>query len=52
MSIFKVTLIFKINYKVEYGKSIFIIGNTKSLGEWNVSNGIKMKWNEVKINTI
>ena len=47
MSVFKITLFFKINFKTEFGKSIYVIGNISDLGDWKIENGIRLNWNEV-----
>jgi len=39
-------LYFKINYKCEYGYSLYVSGNIEALGNWNPSKALKLNWSE------
>jgi hypothetical protein len=35
-----------VNYKVEFGECLCVIGSSADLGEWNVEKKIKLTWTE------
>ena len=37
---------FSLQRKVEYGDRICVVGNTTTLGEWNVDSGRELSWND------
>jgi hypothetical protein len=42
------TLIFKCNYKTEYGQTLRIVGNIEELGSWEPSKSVIMTTDETK----
>jgi len=46
MCLITFNLYFHINYKCEYGYSIYVIGNSKSLGAWKPEKAIRLNWSE------
>ena len=36
-------IVFNINYRTQWGESLFVVGNCKELGDSNVGNAVKME---------
>ncbi|EGR28804.1 hypothetical protein IMG5_168400 [Ichthyophthirius multifiliis] len=36
---------FQINYCTQFGQSVYILGNIRSLGNWQIQTGLRMEWN-------
>ena len=39
---------FKINYHALYDEQMVIVGDNQQFGNWDVNNGIKLAWSQVK----
>ena len=41
----QMNIYFKINYQTNFGDSVYLLGDAKELGQWRITQGIKMTWN-------
>jgi len=39
-------LVFRVNYKADFGQGLVIVGSPQILGKWSSNNGFKMTWTE------
>lgn len=43
---FSIYISFNIQYKVDFGQAVYIVGNIPELGTWNLKNAVQLKWFE------
>jgi hypothetical protein len=48
MSSFKYSFYFKLHYETQFGECVFLVGNIRALGGWEISKAFRLEWNEVK----
>ena len=40
---------FSLKKKVEFGEAAYVIGSAAEIGSWDMSNALRLIWNDVKI---
>lgn len=48
MGFFTYKVSFEITYFCQFGESVMVLGNVPELGKWDVKNGLKLQYIEVK----
>ena len=43
-----IDVFFKVNYNTQFGRSLYICGNVKEMGNWNPLYAFKLKYSEVR----
>ena len=49
MSTFKYTFFFKIRYETKYGQNLYICGNIKAFGAWDINKSYMLEWHDVRL---
>ena len=46
MCVLNFVLFFRVNYRCNYGDSVYVVGNIEALGNWNPTRALKLDWSE------
>jgi len=46
MCLLTFSITFNLNFRCNYGNTIYVVGNTEALGNWDANKGLKLNWSE------